>query len=284
MVVIDRGRCTLCKACVEICPAYCLAVVANGLFISSASSCGACGECIARCPQGALSWNGAAPRRIDRRALPAPESLEELLAARHTVRKFRDSVPDAALLDRIVASAGMAPTEVPDLELILVTNPETLRALESLALDRVEKRYLRFYNRPWLYELARKLTPAASDFDRARLRHILRRGSLFYGAPVLVLAVADPRHPAAEASCHDALYNMILMAETLGLGTCLSGTARDALSGLRRVRNMLGIGDSKRTLGVLLLGYADVEYPHAAGRDAIPARRVLFESKRENHR
>ena len=200
------------------------------------------------------------------------------------IRQRRDSVPEAALLDRVVAAAGMAPTDIPDLELTLVTNPETLRALELLALDRVEKRYLRFYGRPWRYELARTLTPAASDFDRARVRHILRRGALFYGAPVLVLAVADPRRPAAGASCHCALYNMVLLAETLGLGTCLSGMAQDALSGLRRVRNMLGIGDSKRILGVLLLGYAGVEYPHAAGRAAIPVRPVLFESKRENHR
>jgi nitroreductase/NAD-dependent dihydropyrimidine dehydrogenase PreA subunit len=274
MVIIDRGRCTLCKACVEICPASCLAVVANGLFLSSTSSCGACGECIARCPQGALSWNGTATRRIDRRTLPAPESLEELFAARRSVRKFRDSAPDAELLDRIVASAGTAPTDIAGLELILVTDPETLRALESLALDRVEKKYLHFYSRPWRYELARKLTPAASDFDRARLRHILRRGSLFYGATVLVLAVADPRRPAAGASCHGALYNMILMAETLGLGTCLSGAAQEALSNLGRVRKILGIEKSKGVLGVLLLGCAEVEYPHAAGRDAIAVRRV----------
>lgn len=79
---------------------------------------------------------------------------------------------------------------------------------------------------------------------------------------------------AAEVSCHYALYNMILMAETPGLGTCLSGIAQDVLSGLGRVRRLLGIGRSQKILGVLLLGYADVEYPHAAGRDAIPARSV----------
>jgi nitroreductase/NAD-dependent dihydropyrimidine dehydrogenase PreA subunit len=273
MVVIDHATCTLCRACVETCPASCLTVVANRLFISS-PSCGACGQCIARCPQGALSWNGAAPRRIDRRALPSPENLEELFMARRSIRKFRDSAPDENLIDRLVKAAPMAPANVPDIELLLVTNPKTLRALESLALDRVEKKYLRFYNRPWIYDLARRLTPAVSDFDRARLRRVLRRGSLFYGAPALVLAVADPRRPAAEVSCHYALYNMILLAETLGLGTCLAGMAQDALSGFGRVRRLLRINKSREILGVLLLGYPDVEYPYAAGRDAIPVRRV----------
>lgn len=273
MVLIDRATCTLCKVCVETCPASCLTVVGQGLFLSS-SSCGGCGECIARCPRGALSWNGEAPRRIDRGALPSPESMEELFAARRSIRKFRDAVPGTDLIDRVVESARTAPTDVPDIEFILATNPETLRTLESLALDRVEKRYLRFYDRPWIYDLARQLTPAVNDFDRARLRRILKRGSLFEGAPVLVLAVADARRPAAEEGCHYALYNMIFIAETLGLGTCLSGIVQDVLSGAGRVRKMLGIGKPKKILGVLLLGYADVEYPHAAGRDAIPARRV----------
>jgi hypothetical protein len=48
--------------------------------------------------------------------------------------------------------------------------------------------------------------------------------------------------------------------------------AQDALSGLGRVRRLLGIGKSKKILGALLLGYADVEYPYTAGRDTIPVR------------
>jgi len=211
---------------------------------------------------------------MDRRALPSPESLEELFAAQRSIRKFRDSVPDDDLIDRLIAAARMAPTDILEIELILVTNPSMLQALEAHALDRVEKICLRFYDRPWIYELARRLTPRINQNDRVRLRHILRRGSLFYGASVLVLAVADPRPPAAEASCHYALHNMILMAGTLGLGTCLSGIAQDLLARDSLVRKALGIPKSKKILGVLLLGYPDVDFPHAAGRIAIAARRI----------
>jgi Pyruvate/2-oxoacid:ferredoxin oxidoreductase delta subunit len=48
-----RERCTLCEACVGVCPVKAISASGDGLTLDAARCIG-CGQCVSRCPQGAL--------------------------------------------------------------------------------------------------------------------------------------------------------------------------------------------------------------------------------------
>jgi ferredoxin len=53
MAVVDRQRCTLCGACVEVCPAH--AITLDRSVAINLHACTGCGTCVERCPAQAIS-------------------------------------------------------------------------------------------------------------------------------------------------------------------------------------------------------------------------------------
>jgi len=53
--VIDVKKCTLCGACVEICPEDVLAIDDSALVFVHPEQCTLCAECESVCPEGAVA-------------------------------------------------------------------------------------------------------------------------------------------------------------------------------------------------------------------------------------
>lgn len=53
--VIDQQKCTLCGACVDVCPEQVLAVETNALVYAKPQACTMCAECESVCPEGVVS-------------------------------------------------------------------------------------------------------------------------------------------------------------------------------------------------------------------------------------
>ena len=90
----------------------------------------------------------------------------------------------------------------------------------------------------------------------------------YYGAPVLVLALADPASSTwvEDASC--ALENMMLAAHALGLGSVWVHRAReifDSEAGKALLRAW-GLPETLRGVGSIALGYASGPAPAPAPR------------------
>ena len=90
----------------------------------------------------------------------------------------------------------------------------------------------------------------------------------YYGAPVLVLALADPASSTwvEDASC--ALENMMLAAHALGLGSVWVHREReifDSEAGKALLRAW-GLPETLRGVGAIALGYAAGPAPEAAPR------------------
>ena len=90
----------------------------------------------------------------------------------------------------------------------------------------------------------------------------------YYGAPVLVLALADPASSTwvEDASC--ALENMMLAAHALGLGSVWVHREREIFrqrSGQGAAARLGSAGDAARR-GVIALGYASGPAPAPAPR------------------
>ena len=260
MIEIDHDACTQCGECIDICHTECMSLRGERLHIDY-PLCSTCCQCIAICPEGALTLDGVESREIEEDWLPDHVSLLELLKARRTTRRYTDRPVEREKLEMICRASKLAPTNVYDFELIVVNEKQTLDELEEICLGFVAWIYRWFYKPAWVFNSLKKLTPAMLDTDKVKIEHTLYGSrEVFHGAPVMIMVIANPTIGHALASAQYAIYNMILTAQTLGLGSFINGGAKMALSRSRRARRILGIPKGKSILGILHVGYPAVRF------------------------
>lgn len=90
----------------------------------------------------------------------------------------------------------------------------------------------------------------------------------FYGAPVILIVIADKSRPTFLYDGSLVLGNMMLAAHTLGLGSCWIHRAREEFeSGFgKEILERLSIEGEWEGIGHCALGYADGELPKAPER------------------
>lgn len=90
----------------------------------------------------------------------------------------------------------------------------------------------------------------------------------FYGAPVILIVIADATINTAVYDGSLALGNMMLMAHELGLGSCWIHRAKEEFEDDfgKEILKDLGIEGDYVGVGHLALGYADTELPEVPAR------------------
>ena len=91
----------------------------------------------------------------------------------------------------------------------------------------------------------------------------------FYGAPVILIVIADREVPTAVYDGSLTLGNMMLKAHELGLGTCWIHRAKEEFDSDfgKEILSKLGIKGSFEGVGHLALGYADCNLPDIPDRN-----------------
>lgn len=264
MIVVEKCKCRGCGLCAEICHEECIRLVENGRRPVASihhELCSTCTQCIAVCPQQALSWDGAARAAYDGSRLPTAEQLDELFKQRRTIRKFREAKIDRALLEEIAGYGIYAPTNNYSLRAIVVDDPAMMVALDQVIMQYVSKIYTLFFRSKVVFGLIRMVTPAIQEKDKVKMESALERGGNFERPPAAtVFIVGDRRIALSEASAQYALYNMILYAQARGIGSRLKGTGQILLDKSRTARQRLGLGKHEHILGMLEMGYPAVRF------------------------
>lgn len=67
-----------------------------------------------------------------------------------------------------------------------------------------------------------------------------------------------------------AAYNIVLMAQAMGLGSCFVSLARNAINASRKCRKILKLGSADRIHAVVVLGYPAVKFQRAIPRESKP--------------
>lgn len=85
----------------------------------------------------------------------------------------------------------------------------------------------------------------------------------FYGAPAILLVLADKQAPTYLYDGSLAMGNMMLAAHALGLGSCWIHRAKEEFESDegKEILRELGIEGDYEGIGHLAVGYADGEYP-----------------------
>ena len=92
----------------------------------------------------------------------------------------------------------------------------------------------------------------------------------FYGAPVILIVIADREIPTAVYDGSITLGNMMLKAHELGLGSCWIHRAKEEFDSSfgKDILDKLGIKGNFEGVGHLALGYADCDLPAVPERNA----------------
>jgi nitroreductase/NAD-dependent dihydropyrimidine dehydrogenase PreA subunit len=274
MITVDRKRCRGCGLCAHICHEQCIVLAGqeNGAAARiDHALCSTCTQCIAICPQRALSWDHAEPVAYDGSRLPTPEELAELLMQRRTIRYFQPRAIDQALLEEIVGVGIYAPTNNYALRAVVVDDPGLMETLDAVIMRFIRWIYNLFYRSDVVFRLVSALTPAVDKKGKVKMARALARGRASETLPAAtVFVVGDRRILLSEASAQYALYNMILYAQARGIGSRINAGGPITLDRSHVVRTRLGLRRREHILATLELGYPAVRFRNKVEGRAMP--------------
>lgn len=167
------------------------------------------------------------------------KDLLELMKTRRSVRKYKPDMIPQDVLDRIIIAG---------------TYSATGRNLQSPIIIAVTNKEMR----DKISEMNRKIGGWDEGFDP------------FYGAPVILIVLADKSCPTYIYDGSLVMGNLMLAAHELGIGSCWIHRAKEEFETEwgKNLLKSLGINDEYEGIGHCALGYTDSEYPKSPERKA----------------
>lgn len=263
----EPQKCRQCRHCEAVCPSETFRWEDDQIVVVHPGRCIRCGHCVAACPNGALS-HSALPKEkfspIGDVSPVDPQTLRSFLAGRRSCRRFADEPLSKEEIAAVIDCTRYAPTP---------TNAQNVRFLvlsdrRSIAeLVRMTSRYYLRLKRQLSNPLVRLFLSASvgSRFVNAYRFHfpsieelfqktLAGQDRLFYGAPCVIVIYASGISHVAAASCNLTAMQLVLAAQAMNLGTCISGYTLTALVRDAKMRSTLGIAKGYTPGAVVALG------------------------------
>lgn len=180
------------------------------------------------------------------------DDIFAVIRQRRSVRSYRSQTVPREQLGTLLEAAGWAPSGVnaQPWRFLVITDRAVLEEL-----NRVTKRFI-----GRLQPLLPLLTRVVRDLRDPELRRAVRTAALpkvhvLHGAPALLLIYTQgkPSHDETLA-CGMAAQNVLLLAQTVGLGTCVLGIT-NALNFIPAARRLIGLNRGERIVVGMVLGY-----------------------------
>ena len=277
---VDEDRCTLCGACITTCPTD-MVREKRGTIKISWVACIGCGHCMAICPEGAVSLAEELPGG-QFAPMPgevaSPEQLAGLLQSRRTVRRFLPEPLDRETLEQLLGAARWVPTAANCRcqELLVLTDEGARAELRNAVVE---------YYRAYAEALSDREHPERllqfQSGEGAMHEHILAavpafiknvdagRDRLLFDAPAVIIVHARRDEVLPESACAFATLAICLMAEAMGLGSCITAYASLALQALPELRAQVGVPEDNQVHYVIVVGRPAEQY------HLLPARNPL---------
>jgi len=171
---------------------------------------------------------------------PLKKNVFEAILARRSVRTYAPGGLDRNTVQTLLEAAVRAPTAMHEepWAFVVVQDHALLQRLSDLA-------------KPIFVEEVRhrNLQGTSHSFD-----HFTRPDfNIFHGADTLIVICAKPSSPFVAADCWLAAENLMLAACTIGLGSCVIGSAVATLN-IHKVKAELGIPDEYNVIAPIVVG------------------------------
>jgi len=167
-------------------------------------------------------------------------SVLDAINQRHSVRSFTPQKLDRDTIHKLLAAAVRAPTAVHEepWAFVIVQDAELLKRIS----DRAKPLFLEEMHRAHLDRGGRRL----DIFGQAEF-------NIFHDAGTLIVVCGRGAGPFVAADCWLAAENLMLAAHAMGLGTCVIGSALQALD-LPEVKAEVGIPAEYSAIAPIIVG------------------------------
>jgi nitroreductase len=226
--------------------------------------CSTCGQCVAICPQEALSWDHVPPVKYNRDLLPGPDQLDELFKERRTIRDFTSDKIGKGLLEEVANYAVYSPSHSFAFRTLLIDHESVIQQIDRTIFRYSSRIHRYFYKPKFFLTIVRLFTPdRVHEYLKAKpkLEAALKRGRNFKTLPpAILMIIADIRIPLSVESAQYALYSVNLYAHTKGLGCRNLVGNQMFLNRSGSIRKLLGLKRQERIAGTMALGYSAVRF------------------------
>ncbi|WP_417018896.1 nitroreductase family protein [Anaerotignum sp.] len=254
MIRVNTETCIGCGMCEKDCLASAIRVEDGKAKVKM--KCMECGHCVAVCPVGAVTMDGAYDMAdvmpYDAETFKVPvENFLSFLKFRRSTRQYQQKAVEQEKLERVVEARRYTPTASNGQNVHFVVVQEQMEQVKDLTWEGLE----------------RMLEAGEISHYRGMLQRFIDRrkadktqDALFFGAPVLVVLTCEGpwNGPLAARS-------MELMAEAEGLGSLYSGFIQRGIFYSPEVQELLGI-TGEQVAVCMLMGYPAVKYRRTVPR------------------
>ena len=293
---IDEELCVSCGICVKECGRHvqiqnCSHVEPDhpGCMASSEAKrndqpeCSSCLHCYTVCPKNAIKL-----KNVDERTVLDPElqhsitegGLSSFLASRRSIRCYQKRSIDEGILEKLIDRARYIPSggNAHSYEFTVLKSDEIkIRIKEEL--NEIYKFRDRLLNNPVLRNAAKPFVNKqmreflGSKIYRSRMKELLIRLSegddpFFHNAPLIIIIHSKDQIPTPKEDAILAGYNICMIAQTLGLGTCFVTLAQNAFNSSRKCKKILNLTPEDNVYAVVTLGYPAVHHQRIAPKPA----------------
>ena len=292
-ITIDQDRCTRCESCVDVCVRRIYESTGDNITLTDPAKCIVCGHCMAICPTDAIRLSVVNPDEFEPiqkiSDSPDPDRLMGLFRRRRSVRRFQERPVEREKIEKIIEAGRFAPTggNLQPFRFSVVQTPEVLQYIKKMVIGSFVEKTARDdrvlaekIERGEALSAAENMQHAYAERWRANA-DALDRGvdRLLYHAPALIslyVPAVFTQYSVTEAGCVVGLtgMQMVLMAESLGLGTCfigyIAGSSVGIANSLPEVKKAMNIPEDYAISLAFVVGYSDFDYLRSVSRK--PAR------------
>lgn len=281
MIYLAPEKCTKCGLCVSVCVRRILRLGNKGVEITDPSLCFYCGHCKAVCPADAFYFregNDQFLPVISKREIPQPAIFFRFLRRRRSLRVYENRLVEKTKLKMLIEAGRYAPTgsNRQACEFAVVSGRQMLDQICALAIadlcqqgqeiKKIVEKYQSLAQPLPAEILAKQNFPQI--WERIAKKWEEGEDQLLHHAPALIIihmnknVATTPEIDAAIAATH-----MILLAETLGLGTCFIAFLIWAVEHSLDLKRLLQIPDHHQALVAFTVGYPAVQYLRVVARN-----------------
>ena len=282
-VKINYSQCNHCGLCVNVCKDLTLIIKDEKVIINSKPlfGCIGCGQCVAICPNDAISLNGRTLTMEDFIQLPPKEqradyqSLYPLSLSRRSVRDFKEKEIPEDIVNEILKCSSTAPMGIPpsDVEVLVINGKDKVKKFSADVINYFAKARIAFNKhtlwlmRPFMkksdYEVFKTFLIPMIDFFVKKKN--IGEDWLLYGAPLAMYFYNSSYSDPADA--YIAATYAMLAGESLGLGSCMIGSISPFLehSG-KKIKAKYGINKNSKQGIFIIFGYPKYKYQKAIKR------------------
>jgi nitroreductase/NAD-dependent dihydropyrimidine dehydrogenase PreA subunit len=275
---INKDKCINCGLCVDICLVY--EKISSKVDTIHPNLCIECGHCESVCPVNAIEGPEEVKMICEDEQIPTYESLQFLLQTRRSIRRYKSEPISDIDLQKMLEAGRYAPTgsNEQNIKYVVINSHEKMQELSEIALPVVFKTFKvakkiaslpfagKILGKKQAYRLKNIYGPAITIFEE---RNKQGEDRLFYNAPGLMVVHGEKQDEALAFSCHIAMHNCVLIAQTLGIGCLLNSFALMAINQSKVLRKKLGIPKENKCFGAMTFGYKNINYKKHVNRKPV---------------